>query len=302
MGCKTRVATKPLEQAAVAKANAAVGNTMCTTYEQRKKWMDAYLAALPAEKQKEGIGWKCADPKGRTPKEVSEKCPRANIVVRVVNSVEGKPVANAEVMIAGPEIHNGVTNADGYVEFENVEPGNYEVNGIHPVEGEDSTSVSASKGTTTPADLSLQQEATVREARKHVGSKAWAHDADRPPYPPGEYKCNLFVYETLNKSGKPVPMKERWSLRNMKKVKHPPLAGQWADPSVEIPGWEVVTNPQPGDIVAIESNPLPVGASGHVGIVSGPKSSISATGEQVVENDWGFRPGQTPTFRRYVGP
>lgn len=298
MGCKTRVATKPLEQAAVAKANAAIGNTMCTTYEQRKKWMDAYLAALPAEKQKEGIGWKCADPKGRTPKEVSEKCPRANIVVRVVNS-EGKPVANAEVMIAGPGIHNRVTNADGIVEFENVEPGNYEVNGIHAAIGEDSTSVSASKGTTTPADLSLQ-EATVREARKHVSSKAWAYDADRPPYPPDTNKCNLFVYETLTKSGKPVPMKERWSWSNMKNVKYPPLAGQWADPSVEIPGWEVVTNPQPGDVAAIAHDYSD--ASGHVAIVSGPNSSISATGEEVVENDWGFRPGQTPTFRRYVGP
>jgi hypothetical protein len=50
MTCKNRIANKPLNQAAIAIANAAVGNKKCATYTQRKKWMDAYISALPAKK------------------------------------------------------------------------------------------------------------------------------------------------------------------------------------------------------------------------------------------------------------
>jgi|GEM_PF-4887193 len=117
---------------------------------------------------------------------------------------------------------------------------------------------------------------------------------------PGLNKCNLFVYETLNNSGKPVPMKERGLWGIIPREDHPPLAGQWADSCVEIPGWEVVTEPRPGDVAAIARDSS--NASGHVGIVSGPNSTISATDKKVIESDWGFQPGQKPTFRRYVGP
>ncbi|WP_133510344.1 PAAR domain-containing protein [Candidatus Thiosymbion oneisti] len=156
----------------------------------------------------------------------------------------------------------------------------------------------------SPAESDTILDPSVQEARKHIDSTAWAYEADRPPYPSDTYKCNLFVYETLDNSGKPVPMMERERLpgifSNILKEEHPPLAGQWADPSVEIPGWQVVTDPQPGDVAAIAQNSS--NASGHVGIVSGPSSTISATREKVVESDWGFEPGQKPTFRRYVGP
>jgi len=131
------------------------------------------------------------------------------------------------------------------------------------------------------ATVLIGSDPTVQEARKHIGSTAWAYKADRPPYPAKTNKCNLFVYETLNDSSKPVPMRERWSWSRMRNVDHPPLAGQWADPSVEIPGWEVVTDPRPGDVAAIARDYSD--ASGHVGIVSGPNSTISATGEKVIE-------------------
>ena len=97
------------------------------------------------------------------------------------------------------------------------------------------------------AQESAIQDPTVQEARKHIGSEDWAYEADRHPYPPDTDKCNLFVYETLNDSGKLVPMMERskWGEEGgvIPRPDHPPLAGQWADPSVEILGWEVVDEP-----------------------------------------------------------
>jgi hypothetical protein len=80
----------------------------------------------------------------------------------------------------------------------------------------------------------------------------------------------------------------------------PPLAREWADPSVAIEGWEVVESPMPGDVIS-EAHEY-ADATGHVGIVVGPKETISATATTVVRNDWGFRDGQKPTFRRLTKP
>lgn len=157
----------------------------------------------------------------------------------------------------------------------------------------------AGAGAGGAAGAAAGSDPLVDSARQVVSSTEWAYDANRPPYPSGTNKCNLFVFEMANRSGRPVEMFDRWSWSNLGYVDYPPLAGQWGDPSVTIPGWEVVTDPQPGDIAAIKQNYSD--ASGHVGIVSGPNSTISATNDQVVENDWGFRPGQQPVFRRYTG-
>jgi hypothetical protein len=143
----------------------------------------------------------------------------------------------------------------------------------------------------------------VAEARKHVGSGNWDEAVDRGPYGPGRNKCNLFVYEVLNAAGTPVPMKIRFSVSSFGNVKYPPLAGQWADPGVDIPGWEVVKDPRPGDVVALKENYGD--ASGHVGIVTGPGTSVSVSSYTgtVVENNWGFRSDHKDdvVFRRYVG-
>lgn len=138
--------------------------------------------------------------------------------------------------------------------------------------------------------------------RGHIGSTEWAYTADRPPGA-NTNKCNQYVYEALNEAGAAVPMMQRRRF-GIRRPDHPPLAGQWADSSVSISGWEVVSTPQPGDIAAeaIEYSD----ASGHVGIVStvnedGTGTTISATSDSVVENDWGFREGQNVTYRRYQG-
>lgn len=84
---------------------------------------------------------------------------------------------------------------------------------------------------------------------------------------------------------------------------YPPLAREWADPKADIPGWIVVTDPRPGDVAAMKVDYLD--ATGHVGIVTGPGTTVSASSltDTVVENDWGFRPEEkgAVVFRRYVG-
>lgn len=149
----------------------------------------------------------------------------------------------------------------------------------------------------------------VQQARDFLLNhpKAWTKEGTRGAYGPGTNKCNLFVCEVGNAAGLPIP-------QNYFQGKYPPLAKHWGDPSAVIPGWEVVTSPQPGDVAAISDvGPAPgasrfdhLNISGHVGIVTGPGTTISNSNlaGQVVENDWGFRPDQKGqvVFRRYVGP
>lgn len=207
------------------------------------------------------------------------------------------PAANALVSAKGPSTVSGTTDQNGTIVFENLPPGDYEVRvsyqGTHPL---------------------------VEAARNEVGATNWATNANRPPYPVGANKCNLFVYETANSAGYTVPQRTRFSLSRLQDVWYPPLAGDdWADTSANMGSWKVVTDPLPGDVVAQAINYSD--ASGHVGIVSYPRDgnagvalvagssqsvtvelkrqTVSAAGHQIVENDWGFRSGQTVTFRRY---
>jgi hypothetical protein len=122
----------------------------------------------------------------------------------------------------------------------------------------------------------------------------------------GDNKCNLFVYEMLTQAGARVEMGLREQPATDIQHAYPPLAGQWADPSFPVPGFEVLTvppdSPQPGDVAAVKHASWD--ASGHVGIVVGSNKTVSATPEDgVVHNDWGFRPEQEGevVYRRYVG-
>jgi len=60
--------------------------------------------------------------------------------------------------------------------------------------------------------------------------------------------------------------------------KYYPLAGQWADKGLEIPGWPVVSGgpdrAEPGDVIAEAHHYSD--ATGHVGIVVGPHQTASA--------------------------
>jgi hypothetical protein len=164
-------------------------------------------------------------------------------------------------------------------------------------------------GTLTTNEESAN-DSIVPVARSYRNNTSWAFSANRPPYGKNTNKCNLFVYEILNEAGASVSMKTRdrgflKGLFSERYVKHPPLAGQWANPGVSIPGWRVVSTPQPGDVVAEASQGN--NYTGHVGIVSEVNNggqngkTVSASHDKVVENDWGFRSGQNMVFRRYQG-
>ena len=78
-----------------------------------------------------------------------------------------------------------------------------------------------------------------------------------------------------------------------------PTAGQWGDANVTIPGYPVVENPQPGDIVAIPHEYSD--ATGHVGIVVdvNKTASQSSITDKITINNWGFRADDgNPVFRR----
>jgi len=158
-----------------------------------------------------------------------------------------------------------------------------------------------------PPEVVRQKVAAVAAA--YEGWTDWDYDRWNLPYRPGTNKCNLFVADVLERAGIPVP--------NMNGAIfgvpfYPPLAGQWADPGVEIPGWIVLdreVEPGPGDIVAEKISYRD--ASGHVGIVvyteDGKKlESISVSNrvrpETVLRSDFGFRDDAVSVFRRYVGP
>ncbi len=87
----------------------------------------------------------------------------------------------------------------------------------------------------------------------------------------------------------------------------PITAGQWADRSYYIPGWEVVDVPEAGDVVAIRGNFDD--ASGHVAIMICGTKSVGAGEEEVHVTDFGFNedyyseyPGNEGyVYRRYTG-
>jgi len=102
---------------------------------------------------------------------------------------------------------------------------------------------------------------------------------------PNTNKCNFFVDDVLESTG----VAPRRNILGM-----PISAGTWADPKAVIPNFPVVSNPQPGDVVAVSHRYAD--ASGHVAIVKVPGvSSIGAgatAGSHVT--GWPWDPSTTP--------
>lgn len=143
--------------------------------------------------------------------------------------------------------------------------------------------------------MSSYATAIAKTARSKVGSTDWAYAKEKGNFGKNTNKCNQFVYDVIVEAGvNPPPTVPRYII-----FSRPPTAGEWADPNTAIAGWSVVTSPQPGDVIAEAHNYSD--ATGHVGIVVGDKATCSASsreGGTIVENDWGFRPENKPTFRR----
>lgn len=129
-------------------------------------------------------------------------------------------------------------------------------------------------------------------ARRYEGDGSWLYYTAKDNFPANSHKCNKFVYDVIVEAGvKPPPTVPATLWRE-----RPPLADEWANPRVAIPGWAVVTDgpPKPGDVVA---------EGGHCGIVVGNRQTASANSlvhGVVTINDWGFRESNKPTFRRCI--
>jgi len=152
-------------------------------------------------------------------------------------------------------------------------------------------------------------EKLAQNARADLGSDKWY-----PKQVHGETKnqCNIFVADKLHESGAPVPnvggragtlgaeASDRLNTATDGRIGgQPPSANDWF--KGKVPGYDPVGGaPRPGDIAASAS---------HVGIVSGAGKTVSVTTlgmdyGHVVENEWGFRPGERDgiTFWRFTGP
>lgn len=153
-------------------------------------------------------------------------------------------------------------------------------------------------------------ERLVINAKADIGSDEW-----KPKEVNGKLQnqCNVYVASKLRQSGAHVPNVGGWSGALGEGASDAiskqtggayggqiPSANDWHK---GVPGYERVKTengekPMPGDVAASKE---------HVGIVSGAGKTVSVTsrGENaghVVENDWGFREGQSDvTFWRHAG-
>lgn len=144
--------------------------------------------------------------------------------------------------------------------------------------------------------MSANTDKIASVARSKVGSDDWRYDREKGDFGKNTNKCNQFVYDVMVEAGiKPLPTVSKYVI-----FSRPPTAGEWADASLKIDGWNVVAEAQPGDVVAEAHNYRD--ATGHCGIVVGNKLTASANslvGGTITQNDWGFRQDSKPTFRRF---
>jgi RHS repeat-associated protein len=105
------------------------------------------------------------------------------------------------------------------------------------------------------------QERIAAMAEKYIGRTDWAYKAQKDNISSDRWKCSKFVYDVLLEVGVDMgkPHFGRFGFT-------PHTAGEWGNPNLEIPGWEIVSTPLRGDIAAY-SDPSYTHATGHVGIM-----------------------------------
>jgi cell wall-associated NlpC family hydrolase len=84
--------------------------------------------------------------------------------------------------------------------------------------------------------------------------------------------------------------------------KYPYSAGDWGDPNITIPGWEIVKNLEPGDVAAYKADYTD--ASGHCGVYTGDGKGVWANATEVrydYINNEVWQTDHTIIYRRYVG-
>jgi len=146
-----------------------------------------------------------------------------------------------------------------------------------------------------PRSVELKRESLAASAELDADEARtdYAQDVRKGNFGAGLPKCNLYTRDRLAGSGINPPENPGgpWPLQSH----------NWADSSLSVEGFSIVTTPERGDIVAIAP---PAGRTyGYVGIVVDPANSVtvSARSGAVVRDNFGFdgKPGYV--FRRYTG-
>lgn len=176
-------------------------------------------------------------------------------------------------------------------------------NGVDTVNANDE----ADDGGTGGGGDKKKREEIVKNAKSKDKSKEYSYEGSKDDYDENTNKCNKFVYDILKKTGIAPPRVNGNILKRIVGLGSPVTAGQWADPNYSIPGWEIVTSPQAGDIVAISANFSD--ATGHVAIMISSTESVGAGHSEVHVTDFGsntshysdFPGNKGYVYRRYVG-
>jgi len=149
--------------------------------------------------------------------------------------------------------------------------------------------------------ISKVRENIAKFAEGYIGSTEWNYDVEKDNFGQNTNKCNKFVYDVTTEAGASPDLPNGNWIKKVFGFGSPPTAGQWADADYEIPGWKVSDKPGRGSVAAM-AIPGQSTYTGHTGIVSGMKSTISANGKMIIKNDWGFRSNQSNVvFRKWVG-
>jgi hypothetical protein len=156
---------------------------------------------------------------------------------------------------------------------------------------------SAGPGVASQADGSppVSPDAIVKVARSHMGHGYYGQAPISRDMGSLTFKDHQFVGDVLTDAG-------------AGDFRHPhkrPEIAAWADPSADIPGWNVVDPPaRKGDVLAMvrPNNDGPFGTRhGTMGIATGDGDSIAVTnGDSISRGDIGLRDGDEATIRRYA--
>ena len=154
------------------------------------------------------------------------------------------------------------------------------------------------------------QEDIYNNAKSHIGETYWAKKEERQAegnehvfFKKGEWKCNLFVYEMILASGYDIGTPNKMScikhpiLCFKHQTERPPCASDWKNEKVS--GFVLIGEGDQGRKKSKKGDIITDGS--HVGIISIDNQTISATSEEIVENDWGFKGEKNMKIFRYEG-
>ncbi|KAK6173665.1 hypothetical protein SNE40_017076 [Patella caerulea] len=132
----------------------------------------------------------------------------------------------------------------------------------------------------------LSGRTIANTARSYIGETRWSESSNYQGLR-GQPKCNIFVADVVSQAGGSVP--RRYGVRGI--IGAGEWGSRWSFYLGVSPCWKNFDRPQIGDVI---------GYGGHVGIMTGPGKTTSAAQYRVVENNWGFRSGQSPVYWRYI--